>query len=42
MLIFTFELFNEISSPIYLPILQGVCKVEVYSGVDATFGIQLE
>jgi len=42
MLIFTFELFIEISSPISLPILQGVCKVGFYSStqVDATLEIQ--
>ncbi len=44
MLSFAFEIFNEILSPISLPILQGVCKV---GGNDllvevTTFGIQTE
>jgi hypothetical protein len=42
MLSFMFALFIEISSPISLPILRGVCKVgfSALTQVKATFGIQ--
>jgi len=42
MISFMFALFIEISSPISLPILRGVCKVSLstLTQVKAMFGIQ--